>query len=108
MALFLRPHERRKDGKVHTYWSLVENRRAGDGRVVQRQVLYLGALSPIQELSWEKTAQQFDPPPTQPEALNGLASEENCWPKRPPPSPCIWINFASSGHGNGAPVGWRS
>ncbi len=75
MALFLRPHERRKDGKVHTYWSLVENRRAGDGRVVQRQVLYLGALSPIQELSWEKTAQQFDPPPTQPEALNGLASE---------------------------------
>src|SRR6266567_3153892 len=75
MALFLRPHERRKDGKVHTYWSLVENRRAGDGRVVQRQVLYLGALSPIQELSWEKTAQQFDPPPTQPEPLNGLASE---------------------------------
>src|SRR6267154_4971159 len=75
MALFLRPHERRKDGKVHTYWSLVENRRAGDGRVVQRQVLYLGALSPIQELSWEKTAQQFDPPPTQPEALNGLASQ---------------------------------
>ncbi len=75
MALFLRPHERRKDGKVHTYWSLVENRRAGDGRVVQRQVLYLGALSPIQELSWEKTAQQFDPPPTQPEPLSGLASE---------------------------------
>src|SRR3989442_3132462 len=75
MALFLRPHERRKDGKVHTYWSLVENRRAGNGRVVQLQVLYLGALSPIQELSWEKTAQQFDPPPTRPEALNGLASE---------------------------------
>jgi len=75
MALFLRAHERRKDGKVHTYWSLVENRRAGDGRVVQRQVLYLGALSPSQELSWEKTAQQFDPPPTQPESLNGLASE---------------------------------
>jgi len=75
MALFLRAHERLKDGKVHTYWSLVENRRAGDGRVVQRQVLYLGALSPIQELSWEKTAQQFDPPPTQPEPLSGLASE---------------------------------
>ena len=75
MALFLRAHERRKDGKVHTYWSLVENRRCGDGRVMQRQVLYLGALSPSQELSWQKTAQQFDPPPTQPEPLSGLASE---------------------------------
>ena len=75
MALFLRPHERRKDGKVHTYWSLVENRRCGDGRVMQRQVLYLGALSPSQELSWQKTAQTFDPPPTQPEPLSGLASE---------------------------------
>ena len=75
MALFLRAHERRKDGKVHTYWSLVENRRCGDGRVVQRQVLYLGALSPSQELSWEKTAKHFDPPPTQPEPLSGLASE---------------------------------
>lgn len=75
MALFLRAHERRKDGKVHTYWSLVENRRCGDGRVVQRQVLYLGALSPSQELSWQKTAQTIDPPPTQPEPLSGLASE---------------------------------
>ena len=75
MALFLRAHERRKDGKVHTYWSLVENRRCGDGRVMQRQVLYLGALSPSQELSWQKTAQTFDPPPTQPEPLSGLASE---------------------------------
>jgi transposase len=75
MALFLRAHERRKDGKVHTYWSLVENRRCGDGRVMQRQVLYLGALSPSQELSWQKTAQTFDPPPTQPESLSGLASE---------------------------------
>jgi hypothetical protein len=44
MALFLRAHERNKDGKVHTYWSLVENRRCADGRIVQRQVLYLGAL----------------------------------------------------------------
>ena len=60
MALFLRAHDRRKDGKVHTYWSLVENRRCADGRVVQRHVLYLGALTPAQELSWEKTARQFE------------------------------------------------
>ena len=75
MALFLRAHERRKDGKVHTYWSLVENRRCADGRVAQRHVLYLGALTDAQELSWEKTAQQFDAVPETGPALPGLASE---------------------------------
>lgn len=75
MALFLRAHERRKDGKIHTYWSLAENRRCADGRVVQRHVLYLGALTAAQEISWEKTAQQLDPPPPQPEPLVGLSSE---------------------------------
>jgi transposase len=74
VALFLRAHERRKDGKLHTYWSLVENRRCADGRVVQRHVLYLGALTAAQELSWEKTAQQFDGQQTV-ESLPGLASE---------------------------------
>jgi transposase len=75
MALFLRAHKRRKDGKVHTYWSLVENRRCADGRVVQRHVLYLGALTGAQELSWEKTAQQFDAAPEPGQALPGLATE---------------------------------
>lgn len=75
MALFLRAHERRKDGKVHTYWSLVENRRCADGRVVQRHVLYLGALTAAQELSWEKTARQFDPLAASGPALPGLATE---------------------------------
>jgi len=76
MALFLRAHERRKDGKVHTYWSLAENRRCADGRIVQRHVLYLGALTAAQEASWEKTAQQFDSPPGVSETLPGLASEK--------------------------------
>ena len=75
MALFLRAHERRKDGKVHTYWSLVENRRCADGRVVQRHVLYLGALTSAQELSWEKTTGQFDAGARAGEALPGLAAE---------------------------------
>jgi len=61
MALFLRVHERKKDGKVHRYWSLVENRRCADGRMVQRHVLYLGALTAAQELKWEKSAEQFSP-----------------------------------------------
>jgi len=75
MAIFLRGHERRKDGKINTYWSLVENRRCAGGRVVQRHVLYLGKLTPAQELSWEKTAAQLEDKPRLGEALPGLASE---------------------------------
>jgi transposase len=75
MAIFLRGHERRKDGKINTYWSLVENRRCADGRVVQRHVLYLGKLTPAQELSWEKTAERFEAEPQPSEALPGLATE---------------------------------
>jgi transposase len=75
MAIFLRGHERRKDGKTNTYWSLVENRRCAGGRVVQRHVLYLGRLTPAQELSWEKTAEQFGDRPQRSESLPGLATE---------------------------------
>lgn len=75
MALFLRSHQRCKDGKTHTYWSLVENRRCGHERVVQRHVLYLGALTEAQEASWEKTAGQFDSVGEVGAALPGLASE---------------------------------
>ena len=75
MAIFLRGHERRKDGKINTYWSLVENRRCADGRVVQRHVLYLGKLTTAQELSWEKTAAQFGDKAHLGQALPGLATE---------------------------------
>jgi hypothetical protein len=75
MSLFLRGHERRKDGKTNTYWSLVENRRCTGGRVVQRHVLYLGKLTPVQELSWQKTAEQFGDGPQPAQSLPGLASE---------------------------------
>ncbi|MDR2013130.1 MAG: hypothetical protein LBQ20_08855 [Rhodanobacter sp.] len=40
--MFLRATARKKDGKEHTYYSVVENRRLADGRVVQRHMLYLG------------------------------------------------------------------
>jgi hypothetical protein len=32
--MFLRFHARIKDGKDHRYWSVVENRRCGRGKVV--------------------------------------------------------------------------
>ena len=75
MSLFLRAHERRKDGKINTYWSLVENRRCAGGRVVQRHVLYLGRLTPAQELSWQKTAEQFTGGTAPEPSLPGLATE---------------------------------
>ena len=40
--MFLRYSSRKKDGKEHRYWSIVENKRVNDRRVVQRHVLYLG------------------------------------------------------------------
>jgi len=75
MAIFLRGHERHKDGKINTYWSLVENRRCAWGRVVQRHVLYLGKLTPAQELRWEKTAEQFGEGWEEGPPLPGLAME---------------------------------
>ena len=65
--MFLRCSKRRKDGKEHLYWSVVENRRRADQRVVQRHVLYLGELNGVQESSWRKTVELFgqDDPPQQ-------------------------------------------
>src|SRR5229473_3279837 len=39
--MFLRCKVRRKDGKQHRYWSVVENTRVAAGRVVQRHVLFV-------------------------------------------------------------------
>lgn len=57
--MFLRCNTRLKDGKEHLYWSVVENRRLHDGRVVQRHVLYLGELNARQEASWRKSVTLF-------------------------------------------------
>ena len=43
--MFVRCKKRFKDGKEHRYWSVVENVRVSGGRVVQRQVLYLGEIN---------------------------------------------------------------
>lgn len=58
--MFLRCNRRHKDGKTHDYWSVVENRRLADGRVVQRQVLYLGEINASQREAWRKTIEVHD------------------------------------------------
>ena len=45
--MFLRKTERRKNGKTHLYWSVVENQRLDNGRVVQRHLLYLGEINSV-------------------------------------------------------------
>jgi hypothetical protein len=58
--MFLRQTRRTKDGKTHSYWSVVENQRVAGGRVVQRHVLYLGEISPSQAAAWRKSIEVFD------------------------------------------------
>jgi len=58
--MFLRHKLRRKDGKEHRYWSIVENRRVAGGRTVQRHVLYLGEINDSQRAAWCQTLEAFD------------------------------------------------
>jgi hypothetical protein len=58
--MFLRHKLRRKDGKHHRYWSVVENRRVSGGRTVQRHVIYLGEINDSQRAAWCQTIEAFD------------------------------------------------
>jgi Transposase DDE domain len=58
--MFLRKILRKKDGKTHEYWSVVENKRVGGGRVVQRHVLYLGEINSSQAAVWRKAIAVLD------------------------------------------------
>jgi transposase len=58
--MFLRSTERKKDGKTHRYFSVVENRRLPGSRIVQRTVLYLGEINDQQQAAWRSTLKVFD------------------------------------------------
>jgi Transposase DDE domain len=58
--MFLRFNRRFKDGKEHRYWNIVENRRCVTGKVVQRQVLYLGEIHDSQHEAWCRVIEAFD------------------------------------------------
>ena len=57
--MFLRATKRRKDGKIHHYWSVVENVRVGK-RVFQRRALYLGELNDSQHEQWQRAIEAVD------------------------------------------------
>jgi len=58
--MYLRPNRRFKDGKEHRYWSIVESKRCAGGKVVQRQVLYLGEINDSQQEAWCRVIDAFD------------------------------------------------
>src|SRR5271169_296286 len=101
--MFLRPNRRSKDGKEHTYWSLVETVRTADGPR-QKTLCYLGELNGSAQARWLKTVQVFneqgeteqlklfpaqvEPPPDDPQVarvlVNGVRLERMrqfgaCW-----------------------------
>jgi transposase len=57
--MFLRPNYRTKDGKDHTYWSLVETVRTVDGPR-QRTLCYLGELNGSAQARWLKSVEVFN------------------------------------------------
>jgi hypothetical protein len=75
--MFLRQTRRTKDGKTHSYWSVVENQRLDGGRVVQRPVLYLGEINSSQAAVWRKAIEVLDEDAGRPQTL-ALFPEDRC------------------------------
>src|SRR5207237_9008393 len=57
--MFLRPHQRSKDGKDHTYWSLVVTVRRPSG-AREGTLCYLGELDSSAQARWLKTVEVFN------------------------------------------------
>jgi hypothetical protein len=106
--MYLRFTRRRKDGKEHRYWSIVESKRCARGRVVQGPVLYLGEINDSQREAWCRVVDAFDEGSQQhrqlalfpagqgvPEHARGYGCRYGSMP---------W-NYAA--HGNGEPAGFR-
>ena len=75
--MFLRKTPRKKDGKTHDYWSVVENKRVAGGRVVQRHVLYLGEINSTQAAVWRKAIEVLDDDVGHPRTM-ALFPEDRC------------------------------
>ncbi len=57
--MFLRRYERRKNGKRHTYWALVESIRTAQGSR-QKMVAYLGELKKSEQNGWAQLGRRMD------------------------------------------------
>jgi hypothetical protein len=75
--MYLRQTKRKKDGKTHIYWNIVESRRLDDDRVIQRHVLYLGEINSSQAASWRRAIEVVDEVAGAPRTL-ALFPEDRC------------------------------
>ena len=73
--MFLRSTVRKKNGKLHRYWSIAETRRVAGGKVLQRHVLYLGEISDCQQQAWQKSIEVFEDGQARPKTVALLAEE---------------------------------
>src|SRR5260370_34390393 len=73
--MVLRSTTRLKDGKKHSYWSIVENRRCRADRVVQQTVLYLGEINDSEREQWIRAIEVFDEDAGAVEQLKLFAAE---------------------------------
>jgi hypothetical protein len=106
--MFLRATTRKKDGKLHRYFSVVENKRVRGGRVVQRHVLYLGRSTPRRSSPGANPSKCWTP------VVKALArwrffpritARRRCLMSRS--CACGFRIYGSSARDNGADAGWR-
>jgi hypothetical protein len=78
--MYLRCNKRKKDGKVHHYYSVVESRRLPNDKVVQKPLLYLGEINKEQKRVWDKTLEVFDVDQNRPvqKYLFNVNDEQTC------------------------------
>jgi transposase len=81
--MYLKCSTRRKDGKEHRTWSIVESCRIGR-RCVQRHVLYLGEINDSQRVAWQKSIEVFEEGQSRPVQMaifpEDRQPEESRWP----------------------------
>ena len=81
--MFLRCTTRKKNGKEHRYWSVVENKRCAGHKISQRHVLYLGELDEQQYLNWETTL-KISSPAQGPESTQATPNTPELFPAAQP------------------------
>jgi hypothetical protein len=99
--MFLRRYTRKKDGKTHTYYGLVESQRTEEGPR-QRIVAHLGELNHDQQQRWQRTALFYN--------RHGEVKQLRLFPEDPgrdvPSDPdVVRVRLASSGWTNARSFG---
>jgi len=103
--MFLRSTRRWKDGKEHTYWSIVENRRCRGERIVQQTVLYLGEINDSQRAQWIRAIEVFDEDRGALEQMKLFAPSARCLRPRPMGCRCGSGTLSCTARGSGALAG---